>query len=240
MQKLKPSLWLPNARWQFEVFDDFFWYLSPHLWTSLAADGGSSVAIDDDGTGGVLTLTTGATNNNECAVVTTNELFDIIADQPISAEGRIQYTEANTDDANVAFGFMDAFGADALLDDGAGPAASFDGAIIYKVDGETVWRCQSSNGTSKTTTVTTATAGGSSYQRLGIDIQDLDGTSAEITFFLDGQPLLDSTFRRPIKHTLAIASTTQMDFGFYVKAGSANSETPNVDYLWACQRRVST
>ena len=40
---------------------------------------------------------------------------------------------------------MDAAGANALQDDGGGPAASFDGAVFYKVDGGTKLRFMASN-----------------------------------------------------------------------------------------------
>lgn len=239
MQLLKPSEILGDLRWQFEVIDDFHWFLSPHLWTTLTADGGT-LAIDADGVGGVVQLVTGATDNDELCLATTNELFLFAADRTIYAEVRIQYTEASTDDANVMFGFMDAMGANALQDNGAGPAASFDGAIIYKVDGGTVWRCRTSNGTTNTDTISITTAGGASYVRLGMQAADLDGTNLEVTYFLDGNPLLDNTFRRPIKHTALLASMTEMDFGVYAKAGGSNAETINVDYVAAIQRRVST
>ena len=46
--------------------DDFAWYVTAHLWTSLATDGGTSVAASA-AHGGLLALTTGATDNNEAA-----------------------------------------------------------------------------------------------------------------------------------------------------------------------------
>ena len=128
MQLLKFDESLADLRWQFKLEDDFLWFLSPHLWTTLTVDGGSC-AIDADGTGGVVQLITGATDNDEIALATTNELFLFAADRALYAEVRIQFTEANTDDANVMFGFMDAMGANALLDNGGGPAASFDDSL---------------------------------------------------------------------------------------------------------------
>jgi hypothetical protein len=67
---------LHYAKDQVELFDDFLWYLSPHLWTSLVTDTNSAVAIDADGVGGQITVFTGdGTDNNEAALATTNELF---------------------------------------------------------------------------------------------------------------------------------------------------------------------
>src|SRR5262249_28943672 len=71
--------------------------------TSLAADAGSSVAAVD-GAGGLVALATGATLNNECCLRSTQALFQVAANRPLFAEARLQYAEASTNLANVAFG----------------------------------------------------------------------------------------------------------------------------------------
>lgn len=222
---------------QFELFDHFLWYLSPHLWTSLAADTNTAVAIDADGEGGVLSIGTGdATDNNEAGTFTTNELFIYAEDRPFCGEGKIQFTEINTSAANVAFGFADAAGANLLGDDGAGDNIANSGALIFKVDGETVWRCATENNGVVTETQSTTTAGGASYQTLRIESRDMGDGTQEVTFFVDGVALKDSN-NRPIKHRVTHASATQMDFGVYGKAGAANTLTILVDYLAAWQKR---
>jgi hypothetical protein len=221
--------------------NDFLELVTGDLYSTLAADGGSSVAVGD-AFGGVCVLTTGATNNNEAAVKTTKEIFKFADGKPAEGIARIQYAEANTDDANVMVGWMDAMAADAMVDDGAGPKASYSGAVIYKVDGETVWRCQTSNGTTKTTTVTQHTAGGSSYVTLCILVSPFNSTTCEVAFLWDPnggtnfQQMLD-VYGRPIKHTMLYASLTEMMFGVYAKAGGANSEVVNVDLLDPAQKR---
>lgn len=228
---------LQRARQQHEVFDDFHWYITAHTWASLAADTNAAVA-HTDAAGGILSIVTGdATDNNEAGVFTATEGFKFAADAPIYAEAKIQYSEHNTNAANVAFGFADAAGANLITDNGAGITAG-SAALIYKVDGGTVWLCHlECNGTTVTGTSTT-TAGGSSYQVLGIEIMAVDGTNVEATFYCDGQPLRDSN-NRPIKLRVAYASSTEMDFGVYGKAGGASVHTVLVDYLYAAQRRVN-
>lgn len=223
-------------RRQFGFADDFEWYLSPHRWTSLVADAGSSVAIGASGTGGIVAAATGGTDNNEAAVATTNSIFKMADDKPLLFEAALQFSEANTDDANVFAGFSSALAADMLRDDGAGPATNFSGAGIYKVDGETVWRCVSSKGTSQTITQSTKTAGGSAQQKLRVEIQPVDGTNCEVTFYVDDVQLRDAN-GIAIKHTVAYASAAAMKAGVYVKAGGANSETVNVDRIDAWQLR---
>lgn len=222
------------------LFDDFWSYDSGHVFTSLAADSGTSVAESDNGLG-ILLLTTGATDNNEAACRTTNEICLVTAGRPIVAEAALQWTEANTDDANVAFGLASATGANLLVDDGAGPKTSGNQFLIYKVDGETVWRCQSRNGSGVTTSTSTqASAGAGLIQRLTIEIHDYDASNVQSTFFVNGVQLLDSTTLKPIVHLTAIASSTEMHLATYVKAGGANSEVVFLDYMGFAQRGRTT
>lgn len=219
-------------------FDDFHWFISPHLWTNLAADGGVTAFAAGDTAGGAIAGATAATDNNEIAVATTKKPFLFADNKPAFFEGQLQYAEANTDDANVCAGFSSVMNsANMLLDDGAGPAASFSGAIIYKLDGGTVWRCRSSNGTTYTDNVTAVTAGGAAAQRLRVEVADYTGTACQITYFVDGVQLRDATTNLPIVHTVLYAGAAQMQAGVYAKAGGATSEAPAIDYLAAYQAR---
>lgn len=217
----------------FGVLDDFLWMISPHYLTTLATDVGATAAVGD-AAGGVLTLTSGAVDNNEAAVFTTNELFLFAADKPMVCEARVQYAEAATNAANVCVGFANAFGADLLVDNGAGPKASFSGALIYKVDsatGGTVWKFRTSVGTANTDTASTTTAGGAAYQTLRVEVREA-GALMEAVPFVDDKQLLDANFR-PVKHTFAIGAATEMNAGVYVKAGTGASQVVLVDYLAA-------
>lgn len=219
-----------------ELWDDFHWYISPHLWTSLASDSGVTAPAATDASCGILSMATGATDNNEVDIATTKAIFLMAANKPMLAEAYIQYSEANTSAANVAFGFADSFGANLLVDDGAGPKTSFSGALIYKVDGGTAWKCVSSKSTTQTISTSTITAGGSSYQKLRIEIRpSQSGSVAEVTFWVNDQQLLDSAVSKPtpIKHNVTYTSAAQMQLGLYIKAGSANSETLLCDYIGA-------
>lgn len=228
------------------LFEDFDTYVDTHLWTKLAADAGSSVA-NSDGTNGILTLTTGATDNNECAVATTRKDWKVAANKPIVFEARINYAEAATNAANVAVGLASVIGsANFLVDNGAGPAASFSGFAIYKVDGETVWRCVSSNGTTQTITKSTTTAGGTNDQILTIFVNPVSSTVAEVTFHIwspssgISQPLYDSAQtnrNQPIKHQYTYTSMAAMQAGAYVKDGSGTGEVLSVDSIYVAQLR---
>lgn len=219
-------------------FDDFFWYISPHLWTSLAADAGSSIA-QEDLIGGQIEIIPGTTNNNEAAVATTNKPFIFSAGHPMFFEAFVQYTEQNTSAMNCCVGFSSVMNtANMLLDDGAGPATNFSGAIIYKVDGGTVWKCMSSNGTTQTSTTTAITAGtASAFTKMRIEIHDYTSTTCQVTYFVDDKQLRDSTYNLPIVHTVLYASAAQMQAGAYVKQGSTSADLLVVDYIAAYQAR---
>ncbi len=233
---------LPQAireRRLFGLFDDFLWYISPHLWTSFnTGTGGASVAVGAAAFGGTAVLTTGATANNEAAIATTNSPFSPGDDKPLLFEALVQYTEAATNKANIFAGFSDSVGATGQMQaNNAGPKASFNGFGIYKVGNTTVWACVTSKGAAQTITASQTTAGGAAQQSLRIEGQALDGANMEITFFVNGQQLLDVN-NRPIKHLVNYSAFSQLQAGVYVAAGAASSEVVNVDYVAAFQQRA--
>ncbi|HYE19099.1 MAG TPA: hypothetical protein VEA69_11680 [Tepidisphaeraceae bacterium] len=218
--------------------DDFDWYISPHLWTNLASDAGVTAPAQSDAEYGVVTMLTGTTDNNEVMVRSTNEVALFQADYGFVYESRVQFTEAATSAANVAVGLANAAGANLLSDDGGGDNINSSGVLIFKVDGETTWRCACENNGTVKETASVQTAGGSSYQTLRIVGKAVDATNMEFTYFLDGLPLTDSN-NRPIKHTLAYASATEMRVvAGYLKCGSTTEETLNLDYCAFASTRV--
>jgi hypothetical protein len=229
------------AQWQdsdnLQIFD--------HFWSEALASLSYATTLTDSGSvtvgdahGGIIALvpsdgTVG--DNDEAGLYTINEVFKIQAGKPMRCGALLQFSEANTDDANVFFGFASAFGANLLVDDGAGPRTSGNVVGIYKVDGGTVWRCVTRYGstTSVTDSVSTTTAGGSSYQLLEVNIIDQGSVgSVQVTFTVNGETLRDSN-GNPIVHQFPVASATEMQFGAYVKNGGANLETLNIDKWYA-------
>jgi hypothetical protein len=206
---------------------------------SLIADSGGSAAVSD-GVGGKVSIVTDADDNDEAYLFNTTELFKTAADKPIEIEVLLQYTEANTDDANIIFGLMSGVAANALLDSGGGPAASYSGACFFKEDGETLWSVENSvGGTQKTTQLTTAnsldkqehTAGtAADFQTLRIEIDPKSATLCDITFWIDGVLVakhIDQVF----------TSFTDAAVIMGAKAGGANAETLVVDYVNPWQLR---
>jgi hypothetical protein len=235
--ELMPDL---RLRREFGRFDDFLNYASGQFWTSLTTDAGvTAPAVQASGAGGILSIATGATANNQVAWATTAKPFLFAAEKPLVFEVRLQYAEANTSDAGVAVGFGSAIGAETfLLDTTLLPAASFSGAIIYKSKGQTQWSFRTSVGATNTDTQSQHTAGGSAYHVLRIEVRLGSTGVLEAVPFFDGQPMLDtSAVPRPIKHRIDYTSAAAMQAGAFLKAGGSNSETLLADYAAAYQLR---
>lgn len=222
---------------QFGVYSDFTDVRNDDTWVDTITDTGTITV--GDAARGIVTLTPSdgtVADNDEAYLANAKEVFLIDDGKPMYAVCSLQYTEANTDDANIAFGFMNAVGANAIIDDGAGLKVSGDTIGIYKVDGGTVWKCVSTvNGATATVSTSTKTAGGASYQKLEIEVVDFTGTQMKCVFKVDGIPLKDSTTGADIVHTISVASATEVQVFVGVKNGSANLETLLVDYLGAWQ-----
>lgn len=204
------------------------------------SNGAATVA---DGTEGEVTLdpSDGTTAEDEAYLAAKYEKFKFLADRPIHWEQEVQFTEADTNAANVIAGFKDAVGADTLQDAGAGPPSSYYGCVFYKVDGETVWRTEVSIGTTQYTKQLTAdvsldsiakTAGGASYQKLEIDCYmrgGSGGTRMDVVFTIDGVVVSKET-------DISIGTPTEMQPFFGVKQGSAVEQTAK-GKPWICYQR---
>jgi len=221
-------------------FDDFHWYITAHNLTSVISDSGT--ASVGDAAGGVLAIVPSdgsVGDNDESYVKGTAETFKFAANKPILFEAKVQFTEANTDDANIIVGLKDAVAANTLVDNGGGPPSTYSGCVFFKADGDTVWSVENSISTTQKTTQLTATnsldriaktAGGASYQTLRIEWQPTSSTLGDFTFFIDGQIVA--------KHKDQVyTSATEMQVCLGVKNGDTNLETLNVDYIDVWQQR---
>lgn len=243
---LNPVQKLHDAPHFFGFHEDFFELVTGDMWTDTSADTGAAAA-NIDAVGGQVTVTTGGTDNNEAYLLTTREIALFAANQPFVAQCRLKFTEANTDDANVMFGVMNAVGADSIVDNGGGPKSSFSGAVWFKNDGETRWRTRSSVGTTASSTETDQTSGGGAWQTLRIEFVPYSATLGKVTFLLDpngGQNIFqvapyDTSNVRLIRveHEIDFTSATEMNVFVGAKAGGANSEVVTVDYIDFWQAR---
>lgn len=220
------------------IEDDFTRDIDTAEWVSTTGNDGGSATVGD-AVGGILALVTNVQDNTEIYVESPNETFKFAANKPLRFRARAQFSEANTDDANIIIGVKDAVAADTLLDNGGGPAASYSGAVFFKEDGQTLWSVEVSIGSTQETKQLTAansltgkayTAGSTGYKWLCIEFTPVSSTSAEIAFFIDGELVYKFTGDY-------ITNATEMQICLGAKAGGTNSETLNVDFVSCIQKR---
>lgn len=206
-------------------------------WTVIADPGGSATV--SDGAKGVVALVTDGDDNDEIYLYRTTETFLLAADKPIEWESLLQFAQANTNDANIIAGVRSGVAANALQDDGAGPAANFSGAAFYSVDGDTTWRVIYSDGATQTIKELDAdgsldgiakTSASAAYQELRIEMFMVTSTKVDVCFYIDGTLVYKAKDK-------TIASASEMVAFFGAKAGGANAETLNGDYAMAYQKR---
>ncbi len=230
MTKLIDLLDQLKHRRTFGFMDDFDSYTDGERWTEVLANSGTATV--GDAAGGILALAASdntAAANDESYVHSTSALFKFAANKPLLFEAAVQFTEANTDDANILVGLMDGIAAGALANSNAGPKTSYSGMVFYKAGNTSVWSCQTSVGGTQNTTVTSKAAGGAAYQTLTGQWQPISATQAEAAFFIDGLLVARQLF--------TFTGAVEMQLAVGVKNGGAHGEMLSVDYLAAYQLR---
>ena len=212
-----------------EYFDDFFGYDNTATVGDYAEVSDAGTIAQTDANGGVLSIATGATDENESYVSSIAEIFKFATDKRLFFEARVKLTEANTDDANIIVGLSDTVAADSLVDAGAGPMASYDGAVFFKVDGGTVWQFETSNAGTQLTNTNIGDFSDGTWHKLGFMYDYNDGVTAIVTPYLDG---VAGTAKN-----LTIAGLEEMHILLGAKAGDANAETLLVDYVHVAVER---
>ncbi len=198
-------------------------YPAPGLKAVISDLGTATIA---DGAKGILAISPGSSDNDEIYICASTETQKFASGTSFVGEIKCQFTEANTDDANVIFGFMNAVAADTLVDNAGGPRATGDYVAIWKIDGGTKFYTgvQSNNTAVPAADVLTGvTAGGSSYQKLKIKVNCYSSTQGVAEFWIDEQNVATTHFD--------YASATEMQLFFGVKNGGGNAQALNVDLL---------
>lgn len=221
-------------------FTDFHELVTGDAWTTVIEAGSAINLLNEKG--GVVSLVTDGTDNEDIYIKSTAEQFDLGAKKEIFAICRLQFADPATNVANVAFGVADACVADRLADDGAG-LGTIVGSTIYTVDGANVWNCSTTLSSVTKTHTTELAAAGTSYQTLALKISP-NYERTEVSYLIDplgGRNLnqcKDNTeLRNLIKHSFTTPSSTTACVWVGCKAGSAAALTVKVDYLGCWQAR---
>ena len=224
---LDPDKLDPMKLSRIRLFDDFFDYVDGDLWDVTADSGGAQAAID--GAGGILSIKCDGDDNDEAYVASSFESWLFTTNKKLRFKARVKLTEAATDDANLVAGLSSVVGANFLLDDAGGPAATYDGAVFFKVDGGTVWQTETSNAGTQVTSTSVGTFSSATWTILEIEYDPNDDVTAKVSFSIDGAGVS--------VHDLTISGLEEMHLILGVKAGGANEETLLVDYVSAEMER---
>lgn len=218
-----------DPRAEFARFSDFDELPN---WLEALNDGATGTNTLNDAACGTYSIVTAAADNDYHYLASKSEVWRVRAGKPIQFGCRLTLTEANTDDANIVVGLSSVVAAGIIANDGAGPIATASNHVLfYKVDGGTVWNCQTSNSTTRTTTTSAATfTSGTAYElSLIVNTASANDTVAEVQYFINGS--LVAT------HDVTISGLDEMHMLIGVKAGGANAETLIVDWVGARQVR---
>ncbi len=222
-----------------QIFEDFINDQADTVFVDTVTDTGS--ALVGDAVNGVMTLTPSdatVADNDEAYIASPNEIFLFGTNREIYGKCKLRFTEVSAGVANVAFGFQNAVGANSIVDDGGGVKVSGSALAIYKIDGEQVWRCVSSCAGTSTVTKSSRAAVAATDYILEIEVKDWDQVSMQVCFRVNGEYLKDANGNE-IRHTVAIASATEMQVWAGIKLGAAtNNDTLLIDYILAQQTRV--
>lgn len=219
------------------VFNHFDQDLDTAEVISTLTDTGTAAVGDEFG--GVVTLTPSdgsVADNDEVYIQTANEVFLFGTGFPIYGRARFKWTETAAGIYNVAFGFMNAPIADSIIDNGGGVKVSGSTLAIYKVDGESVWRVASANNSVSTVTKSNLAAVGATYYEVEIFGADNGDGTMVVTFKVNGTYLKDAN-NIIIRHSVTMASSTEMAMFFGAKLGAAtNNDTAKLDYWHGKQK----
>lgn len=209
--------------------DDFFQYDATGTvgnWVAVS-DGGT--IVQTDAAGGVLSLPTGATDNNESYISSVAEIFKFQTNKRLYFEARVKLSEAAVNAANIIVGLSNTVAADSLLDNGAGPMASYVGAVFFKVDGGVVWQFETSNAGAQVTTASAGAFTTNTWYTLAFLYDFNDGVTGKVTPFINGV--------KGTVHSITIAGCDEMHILLGAKAGGNNAETLLVDYVKVAMER---
>ena len=217
-------------------FDDFFKQDSTKSspvtpYTIVEDDGAGGTDAIQDAAGGVYKHFCDGDDNDEAYMSTTREPWKFAAGKSLWFEARIAITQGAVNKANWIVGLTDAAGADMLLDDGAGPAASYDGAVFFGTEGALTFGFETSNSGTQSTTASAGTIVSGTMIRLGFwfNSESSSDTTGTITPYVDGVA--------GTAHTITLAGLEEMEFTIGVKSDGSAEEAFSIDYLKIVQIR---
>lgn len=226
-------------------FKDDFFYInfdesgSEGVWLSTVEN--SSTAVISDAANGILTVTTGGTDNNQHIVNSIAESWLLAANKDMTYKARVKVTEVAEHAA--FFGLSDTVTPDHLVDDTGAIRSSFDGIGFYtKLGGGSNWFVVSSNATTQNTGSgltggdTTVAATSAVWFKLKFTVTHTSATTATIRFYIWNETT-GSAYVLVDTQTILYSGLAEMHALMANKTGTAQAEAYDLDYVDIVQKR---
>lgn len=231
-----PSLGsLTNPETVFEFFEDFIGTPNssgvPTGWAVTADAGSTGGQAVADRRGGWWDIYTDGDDNDEAYASTVNECFTFETGKDLWFQARVQPDEVTSGDGSFVIGLSDTVGANTIVDAGT-LATSFDGAVFFKGEDDTVWSIASSNATAQDIDETSVAWSDNTAIILGFYF-DADGGAADgdgrINYFIDGVFVG--------YQDITLSGLAEMHVLLGAKTHGAEEQVLKVDYVKVVQER---
>lgn len=209
------------------------------FWTFTTGEGGLANTISNSGTVGVIAASAAApcgtlqmeasdgsvAAEDETYLGSESKVWVLQGNKDLWYESRVKFTEAATNEANIAVGLSSIYTANYLQDADAGPAANYDGIVLFKVGGGgTVWQAESSQAGNQTTLSSVQTRVSGSWVDVGFHVT----SNSTIDYYINGVQVGSVAANLP---------TAAMGLVYGVKNGAASHEKLYVDFVKVVQLR---
>ncbi len=189
---------------------------------------GSPTAGIEDAVGGVAKFVTTTTKNDE-NYYHTAEVFKFEEGKPLWFEARFKCVEKDTNKLGGIIGIMSAWGTNALVDNDATPATTFDGFVFYKKSGTDLkLRLKVSKGSTQVDKEL-CTYASNTFYKVGVFFNG-KAEADNLEIWVDDVNMGTAT--------LSLATPTEVGVGFGVKTTSSDkAEEFYIDYVTCVQLR---
>lgn len=222
--------------------DDFFdYYDTTAAMAGYAETGDSPNMIGTDAAGGILSIETTATPDNDGYISNMREIFSFTGTKRLTFEVWLKHATLGTITPSLIVGLSDTVAADSMLADGTGPMITYTGAVFFKAEDGTVWQFETSSTTNQNTSSSVCAFTDDTYQILRFEYMPTSATTATVTPYTrvtTGSSWVKGTTLAFETSSSIIPTTPQlMHLFFGIRTHEGTAEFLFVDYVRVVQER---
>ncbi len=230
-----PSPLDPDPFKAITLFDDFMTGVDTGTnWIELWDQVSTGTNTHGDVLGGTLNVLTDAADDDYHAMQSTSECFDVAGTKELWFEARFRVAEGATNQATWWFGLSNTDTTGGMQAAGAGPLASYDGILIYKIEGAMSIDVEASNAGSQDTKTALGTVVTNTWTRVGFHVSATATTAVVTAYFAVNDAAALTVLEATMDLTRSGMEPMHAVFG--IKSGGS-VETLEVDYIKCVQIR---